>query len=73
MDDADRAEEAIENARQDGIARARRAPTLDAIGTCWYCAEPLLDGRRFCNKDCCQSYETELLAIKRAGRRIINR
>jgi hypothetical protein len=33
----------------------------------------LLDGRRFCNKDCCQSYETELLAIKRAGRRIINR
>lgn len=68
MDDADKASPLIENAIQDGIEHARRAPMLTPKGACWYCEERLAHPLRFCNKVCADDFQAEEEAIKRAGR-----
>ncbi len=41
------------------LNRARRAPSLQAKGTCWYCDEPVDNVRRFCSLDCRDDYFEE--------------
>lgn len=69
MDDADKAAPLIDGTVRDGIEQARRAPMLQPKGTCWFCDEPVDAVRRFCDKECCESFEMEEEAIRRAGRR----
>lgn len=61
MDDADRAEEAIEAAMDDAIGEARRH--LDTgpayTGCCHYCGDITGGGRRFCDAECRDDYEAE--------------
>jgi len=69
MDDADRTDQNIENAIQNGIDQARRAPVLLPKGSCWYCEAPVDKVRRFCDLQCVADFEVEEEAIKRAGNR----
>ena len=69
MDDADRTDPNIENAIQNGIDQARRAPILPPKGSCWYCEAPLDKARRFCDRQCADDFVVEEEAIKRAGNR----
>jgi hypothetical protein len=41
------------------MERARRAPMLQAKGTCWYCHEPVDNVRRFCSIECRDDYFEE--------------
>jgi len=60
MDDADRAEDLIEHAVEDGIEEARRgAPGPTAIGYCLFCATPLPDAQRWCDADCRDAWQHE--------------
>lgn len=61
MDDADRAEEKIEQALDDALAEVRRAQDKGprAVGACNYCGEPLPDHMRFCDADCRDAWDHE--------------
>lgn len=61
MDDADRAEERIEQAMEDALAEVRRSQAhgVQAVGLCLYCGETLPDHMRFCDADCRDGYEYE--------------
>lgn len=60
MDDADRAEDLIEHAIEDGIEEARRTPPgPEAIGYCLFCGTPLLSGRRWCGAACRDDWQAE--------------
>lgn len=70
-DDADRAEARIEHTIADGIAAARRAPGLLAVGVCHYCGEPVAAGRLFCDSsenECAKDWEHEQRRRKDLGR-----
>ena len=71
MDDADRAEERIEQAMDDALAEVRRAQEhgVKAVGVCLFCGEPLPDHMRFCDADCRDSHEHEQRMKMIAGRR----
>lgn len=62
MDEVDRAEERIEDAISDAIAKARRAlgHALKPIGVCHWCESPVSSGRIFCSADCRDDYEANL-------------
>lgn len=69
MDDADRAEERIEQVVEDGLAAVRRASGsgLVPVGVCHCCGEPV-DGRRlFCDARCAQDWEGEQRMRRLAG------
>ena len=60
MDDADRAEEKIENAVADALDKVRRrmeARELEPIGACHWCNEYVKDTRLFCCKECSDDWE----------------
>lgn len=61
MDDADRAEERIEQAMDDALAEVRRAQEhgVKAVGACLFCGELLPPGMRFCDADCRDGWEFE--------------
>lgn len=61
MDDADRAEDRIEQALDDALAEVRRAQQhgIRAVGACYYCGETLVHGRLFCDADCRDGWEYE--------------
>lgn len=68
MDDADRAEEKIEQALEDSLAAVRRAQEHGwvAVGLCLYCGVTLPPGRRFCDADCRDGFDEEA-RLKRIG------
>lgn len=68
MDDADRAEERIEQALDDALGEVRRAQEhgVKAVGACLFCGEPLPDHMRFCGPDCRDDWEHEQ-RMKRLG------
>lgn len=61
MDDADRAEQRIEEVMDDALAAVRRAQEhrVTAIGVCLYCGEPLPSPMRFCDADCRDGFDHE--------------
>lgn len=62
MDDADRAEEKIEQAMEDALMKVRMSQTrgIRAVGVCLYCGEELPAPMRFCDADCRDAYDHEL-------------
>lgn len=66
-DDADRAEERIENTIADAIAAVRRKPILLAVGHCHYCGEMTHPGHLFCNKECATDWDYEQARRKANG------
>lgn len=42
-----------------GAEGTRRAPTLQAKGSCWYCDRPVDNVRRFCSITCRDDYFEE--------------
>jgi len=66
MDDADAADLTAEQHLKRALAR--RHATLPASGQCYSCAEPVEDGRRFCDRECSQDYERAEKARRMNGR-----
>lgn len=58
-DDADRSDEKIDAAIQEGIRRVRRQAGLFYTGECWYCGEELPEPLRFCDAECRDDYDYE--------------
>ena len=59
-DDADRAEQHIENMISDGLAKVRRrmeSRELDPCGACHFCGEDVNSGRLFCSRECSDDWE----------------
>lgn len=52
MDIVDKAEEREQHQRDDGIAKARRAPSLRPVGQCYNCGELVGGNKLFCDADC---------------------
>lgn len=65
----DRATEVEEQAREDALARIRRAAQnkLHPKGTCHYCEDTVI-GTVFCDADCRSMYETEKRLRAQNGR-----
>jgi hypothetical protein len=70
MDEADRADDRIQNTIDDGIARVRRQMEriLPSIGVCHNCESPVGSGRTFCSKECSDDYDALIEARKRNGK-----
>jgi hypothetical protein len=66
MDEADAADMTVEQTL--AAALNRRHATLPAVGQCYSCAEPVDDGRRFCDRDCLDDYERAERARRMNGR-----
>lgn len=71
MDDADRADERIQNVLDGGIAIARekaaKVRALVPCNTCYYCNAYINDGAVFCPEGCQQDYYHELRRRKELG------
>jgi hypothetical protein len=69
MDDADRAEEKIEQAMDDALAEVRRSQErgVKAVGLCLYCGETLPAPLRFCDAGCRDGYDHEQRIRRMAG------
>lgn len=52
MDDADKAQDRIDNAVIDAINEVRRKPSLVPCGRCYYCDDPVPPHHLFCCGDC---------------------
>lgn len=65
MDEADRAQKLEEMERE--AALTHRNPELKAIGYCYYCAEDLSPGFRFCGPECRDKYDEEQRIKKQNG------
>ena len=69
MDDADRASEREDIAREVAVAAIRRRiEAMPSLGYCYYCGEALRAGKRFCDADCRDDYERQENMRKRTGR-----
>ena len=66
-DDADRAEERIENTLADALAEVRRKPSLIAVGVCHYCGERIAPSHLFCDIHCRDDWSAQKEAQKRNG------
>lgn len=70
-DDADRADERIQNVIDDGLKEARRAkPSLIPVGRCHYCNEIVVHGMLFCDteeNECAKDWEHEQARKKANG------
>ena len=55
MDEADTADQTCEQTL--AAALRRRHATLMATGLCYSCADPVAEGRRFCDSDCLRDWE----------------
>lgn len=67
-DEVDVANDSVERALQQAIARVRTTPVLPPKGSCYFCEEPLepfvQDGKPvhrklFCDRDCAEDWERE--------------
>lgn len=61
MDEIDRANRYAYIELEAQLARARQLAQIKppkATGRCLYCEQPLPEGRRFCDTDCAQDYQT---------------
>lgn len=67
MDDADAAD--LTQEQHLTVALSKRHATLPACGACYFCAEPVSDGKRFCDADCLSDWERAEGARRRGGRR----
>lgn len=71
---ADEIDQACDREQRDRdmcIAAARviaKSQELPPVGVCYNCHEPLMNGERFCNRDCADDYSQRLNAARRAGR-----
>jgi hypothetical protein len=66
VDEADAADATVEQHLKRALAR--RNATLPAVGQCYFCAEPVDDGRRFCDAECREDYERAERARRMNGR-----
>jgi hypothetical protein len=66
VDEADAADATVEQHLKRALAR--RNATLPAVGTCYSCAEPVADGRRFCDRECLEDFERAEKARRMNGR-----
>jgi hypothetical protein len=66
MDEADAADATVEQHLKRALAR--RHATLPAVGACYSCAEPVDDGRRFCDRECLEAFERAERARRMNGR-----
>lgn len=69
MDDADRAADREDIAREAAVAAIRRRiEAIPSLGYCYYCGEALRAGKRFCDSDCRDDYERQEKMKARTGR-----
>ena len=66
-DDADRSDEKIEAAIQEGLKRVRKQAGLFYTGECWYCGEDVPEPLRFCDAECRDDYDAERRLKLRQG------
>lgn len=59
MDDADRAQDRIENTVADAIREARRAHGMMPTGFCIYCGEGVKPNYLFCTSECSSDWHRE--------------
>lgn len=62
MDDADRAEDKIEDTIADGLEKVRRrmeTRELSPVHACHWCGEFIADMRLFCCKECSSDWEQD--------------
>lgn len=69
MDEADRADSAIEHLIADGMERVRRKleRCLPSIGVCHNCESSINGGRVFCSKECSDDWDARQEARRRNG------
>lgn len=67
-DFADMSDKLIEAFTAAAVARASGKPVMKATGQCRFCEEPVNPGLLFCDRDCRDDFERELLALRRAGK-----
>ena len=67
-DEADRSDEKIAAAIQNGIDRARKQTAMPYTGECYFCGEELSDPKRFCDTFCRDDWDAEQKAKQRQGR-----
>ena len=69
MDDADRAADREDIAREAAVAAIRRRiEAMPSLGYCYYCGEALRAGKRFCDADCRDDYDRQEKFKARTGR-----
>lgn len=56
-DDADRADQHIEEILADALAEVRRKPSLIQTGCCYYCSEPVPAHHLYCSSDCATDHQ----------------
>ncbi|MCM0043396.1 MAG: hypothetical protein NBV65_02065 [Burkholderiaceae bacterium] len=66
-DEADRSDEKIAAAIEDGISRIRRAVAHPYTGECYFCGEELSDPMRFCDTFCRDDWDAMQRAKRRSG------
>lgn len=69
MDDADLAQERIEQTVADGIRKASNAQGLKPNGFCIWCAEPVRQNYLFCSSECSLDFHKEQRIRSIAGRK----
>ena len=66
-DEADRSDEKIAAAIEEGIKKVRQQVGLLYTGECWFCGEGLEHPKRFCDADCRDDFDAEKRAKLRQG------
>ena len=66
-DEADRSDDRIAAAIEEGLQRVRRAPTLPYAGACYFCGEEVSQPLRFCDSFCRDDFDAMQAAKKRHG------
>ncbi len=67
-DEADRSDERIEAAIQEGIQRVRKCVSLFFTGECHFCGESVEEPKRFCDSYCRDDYDARQRAKKLIGK-----
>lgn len=66
-DPSDRASQ-LEEAEREAMAKVKR-PTLERIGRCHFCSEPLAPPALFCDADCMSGYSRLQKHLEIVGKR----
>ena len=66
-DEADRSDEKIAAAIQNGIDRARKQTAMPYTGECYFCGEDVSSPMRFCDSFCRDDYDAMQAARRRRG------
>lgn len=67
-DEADRSDEKIAAAVEEGIKRVRQQKVIPYTGECHFCGEELNDLKRFCDTFCRDDYDAVQKAKRLAGK-----